>query len=85
MWDIVKSTFTNMAVMLNFELMYDKRNLTYLRSRALPERLPIVQPLKEIPSNFKEPEGSSPCSQESSTGPYPELDRWSSYRPILSL
>jgi hypothetical protein len=26
----------------------------------------------EIPSNFKEPEGSSPCSQETSTGPYPE-------------
>jgi hypothetical protein len=26
--------------------------------------------IKEIPSNFKEPEVSSPCSQEPSTGPY---------------
>jgi hypothetical protein len=28
--------------------------------------------IQEIPSNFKEPEGSSPCSQEPSAGPYPE-------------
>jgi hypothetical protein len=32
--------------------------------------------------HFKEPEGSSPCSQESSTGPYPEPDRSSSYIPF---
>jgi hypothetical protein len=30
--------------------------------------------IQEIPSNFKEPEGSSPCSQEPSTCPYPETD-----------
>jgi hypothetical protein len=30
-----------------------------------------------------EPEGSLPCSQEPSTGPYPELDRSSSYHLIL--
>jgi hypothetical protein len=41
--------------------------------------------IQEIPSNFKEPEGSSPCSQESSTGPYPEPVRSSPYYPILSL
>jgi hypothetical protein len=35
--------------------------------------------------HFKEPEGSSPCSQDPSTGPYPELDRSSPYHPILSL
>jgi hypothetical protein len=32
-----------------------------------------------------EPEGSLPCSQESSTGPYPEQDRSSPYHPILFL
>jgi hypothetical protein len=34
--------------------------------------------------HFKEPEGSSPCSQKPSTGPYPEPDRFSPYHPILS-
>jgi hypothetical protein len=33
--------------------------------------------IQEIPSNFKEPEGSSLCSQEPSTRPYPE-PVWSS-------
>jgi hypothetical protein len=28
--------------------------------------------IQKIPSNFKEPEGSSPCSQEPSAGPSPE-------------
>jgi hypothetical protein len=32
-----------------------------------------------------EPEGSLPCSQQPSTGPYPEPDRSSPYHPILSL
>jgi hypothetical protein len=41
--------------------------------------------IQEIPSNFKELEGSSPCSQEPSTGPYPEPVRSSPYHPILSL
>jgi hypothetical protein len=34
--------------------------------------------------HFKEPEGSSPCSQESSTGSYPEPDRSSSYHTVPS-
>jgi hypothetical protein len=34
---------------------------------------------------FMEPKGSSPCSQEPSIGPYPELDRSSPYHPNLSL
>jgi hypothetical protein len=32
-----------------------------------------------------EPEGSLPCSQELTTGPYPEPDRSTPYHPILSL
>jgi hypothetical protein len=31
-----------------------------------------------------EPEGSLPCSQEPSTGPYPEPDQSNPYHPILS-
>jgi hypothetical protein len=31
-----------------------------------------------------EPEGSLPCSQEPSIGPYPEPDRCNPYHPILS-
>jgi hypothetical protein len=32
-----------------------------------------------------EPEGSLSCSQEPSTGPYPEPDQSSPYHPILFL
>jgi hypothetical protein len=35
--------------------------------------------------HFMKPEGSLPCSQEPSTGPYSEPDRSSSYYPIQSL
>jgi hypothetical protein len=35
--------------------------------------------------HFMEPEDSLPCSQEPSTGPYPEPDQSNPYHPILSL
>jgi hypothetical protein len=59
--------------------------LTYLQSLVLPEKLPIGAAIHEIPRNFKEPEGSSPRSQESFIGPYLEPVRSSSYHLILSL
>jgi hypothetical protein len=40
---------------------------------------------QKIPSNFKEPDGSSLCSQEPSTSPYLEPVRSSPYHPILPL
>jgi hypothetical protein len=38
-----------------------------------------------ISQHFMEPEGSLPCSQEASIGPYPELDQSNPYHPILPL
>jgi hypothetical protein len=35
--------------------------------------------------DFMEHEGSLPCSQESSTGPYTEPDQFNPYHTILSL
>jgi hypothetical protein len=35
--------------------------------------------------HFMQPEDSTSCSQEPSTGPYPDPDRSSPYHPILSL
>jgi hypothetical protein len=55
--------------------------LTYLRSWALPEKQPIVQPFRKFPAHFKEPESSSSCSQEPSTGSYPEPVRSSPSYP----
>jgi hypothetical protein len=40
---------------------------------------------QEFPQHFMVPEGSLPCSQEPSTGPYPEPDQSSQYLPILFL
>jgi hypothetical protein len=40
---------------------------------------------QEFPSILWKPEGSLPCSQEPSTGPYPEPDNTGPYHPILSL
>jgi hypothetical protein len=49
--------------------------LTYLLTYLLRTELSLSREaancaaIQKIPSNFKEPEGSSPCSQEPSTGP----------------
>jgi hypothetical protein len=40
---------------------------------------------EELPSILFNPQDSLPCSQEPSTGPYPEPDQSSPYHPILSL
>jgi hypothetical protein len=60
--------------------------LTYLRTELSPSwEAANCADIQKISSNFKEPEGSSPCSQEPSTGPYPEPVRSSPHHPILSL
>jgi hypothetical protein len=47
--------------------------LTYLRKELSPSwEAANCAAIQEIPSNFKKPEGSSPCSQDPSIGPYPE-------------
>jgi hypothetical protein len=51
---------------------------SFLRSRQLCSYSRISQ-------RFIEPENSSPCSQEPSTGPYPEPDPSSPYHSSLSL
>jgi hypothetical protein len=50
----------------------------FLRSRQLCSHSRTSQ-------HFMEPEGSLPCSQEPSTGPYLKPDRSSPFHPILSL
>jgi hypothetical protein len=57
--------------------------LAYLFTELSPSREAAnCAAIQEIPSNFKEPECSSPCSQEPSTSPYPEPVRSSPYHPI---
>jgi hypothetical protein len=60
--------------------------LTYLCTELSPSwEAANCAAIQEIPSNFKEPERSSPYSQGPSTGPYPEPVRSSPHHPILSL
>jgi hypothetical protein len=47
---------------------------TYLRNWALLEKLELYSHARTS-QDFMEPEGPLPCSQEPSTGPYPEPDQ----------
>jgi hypothetical protein len=59
--------------------------LTCLRTELSPSwEAANCAAIQKIPSNFKEREGSSPCSQEPSTGPYPEPVQSSPYHLVLS-
>jgi hypothetical protein len=71
---ITETSLSNSSLSMGYTYL-----LTYLRSGALPEKLSIVQPFRKFPAILKEPEGSSPSSQETSTGPYPKPDRSSTY------
>jgi hypothetical protein len=64
--------------------------------KPLPAKVVLTHSLKELsPSwqttkcaasqHFIEPEGLLPCSQEPSTGPYPEPDQSNPHHPILIL
>jgi hypothetical protein len=66
---------------------YNRPNNNYLLTYGAKPLLKSCQLCSHsrTSQHFKEPEGSSPCSQEPSTGPYPEPDRSSPYHPILSL
>jgi hypothetical protein len=55
------------------------------RNAIMVQRVFSVEPCcySRSPQHFTEPEGSLPCSQQPSTGPYPEPYQSSPYRTIL--
>jgi hypothetical protein len=52
--------------------------------RILFAKLIVIQLIKKYPASFMEPEGSSPCSQKSATGLYPEPAESNSLHQSLS-
>jgi hypothetical protein len=57
--------------------------LNYITNYLL-ERPPVMQKLRTS-QHFMKPQGSVPCSQETSTGPFPEPDQSSVHHLIPSL
>jgi len=58
-----------------FIVIFHYWSLNYLHTpwcRMLFEKLIVTQLVKKYPALFMEPEGSSPCSQETATGSYSE-------------
>jgi hypothetical protein len=73
----------------SLDLIVRQMNLAHVTTYLLTELNPSWgeaangAAIQDIPSNIKEPEVSSPCPQEPSTGPYPEPVRSSPHHPIL--
>jgi hypothetical protein len=80
----INNLYTKFNMSISNGSLLSLRDITHWRSWALLEKLPIVQLLKNF-QHFMEPVGLLPCSQEPSTGPYPEPDRSNPYYPILSV
>jgi hypothetical protein len=84
-WDI--STGSSMNILPVYFHNQKLRILTYLLTYGAEPFLRNYQlwSHSRTSQHFKEPEGSSPCSQKPHAGPYPKPDRSSPYHPILSL
>jgi hypothetical protein len=57
-------------------------NRLTIRSRVILWKLIVTQLAKKFPP-FMEPDGSLPCSQQPTAGPYPEPDESSPHLPSL--
>jgi hypothetical protein len=87
-------TFTlislNSYKLYNYETWNDDKNISLLNYLLTYIAEPFLRSCHlcsylRTSQYFTEPEGSLPCSQEPSTGPYPELDQSSPWHPILFL
>jgi hypothetical protein len=99
--DIIYVTITSWSLWVRILLRGEVTNLTHNPQPGGPETTPLTYLLtygaepflrsrqlcshSRTSQHFMESEGSSPCSQEPSTGPYPERDGPSPHHPILFL
>jgi hypothetical protein len=76
---------------MKYAVEMDSGAMTYILSHSLIHRAePFLRRCQlcshsRTSQHFMEPYSSLPCSQEPSTGPYPEPDRSNPYHPILPL